>query len=144
MASVHDVAAAILQRQGRMETWRLQKLVYYSQAWHLVWEGRPLFDEPIEAWANGPVVKKLYAQHVGKFEVEDWQWANPKKLSPDESSTIDAVLRTYGDKSGHFLSALTHREPPWRDARVGIPEGERGNVEISLGAMAEYYGGLVK
>jgi uncharacterized phage-associated protein len=144
MASVHDVAAAILERRGPMDTWRLQKLVYYCQAWHLVWEGRPLFPEPIEAWANGPVSRDLYRQHVGRFVVSDWPRGNSANLTPDEISTIDAVLKTYGDKSGHFLSALSHREPPWRDARKGIPEGERGKVVIPLDAMAEYYGSLVQ
>jgi uncharacterized phage-associated protein len=144
MASVHDVAAAILERRGPMDTWRLQKLVYYCQAWHLVWEGRPLFPEQTEAWANGPVSRDLYRQHVGKFQVSDWPKGRSANLKPDEITTIDAVLKTYGDKSGHFLSILTHREPPWRDARIGLSEGERGNRVIPLGVMAEYYGGLVK
>lgn len=32
MADVFDVAAYILQRQGRMTTMKLQKLCYYAQA----------------------------------------------------------------------------------------------------------------
>jgi uncharacterized phage-associated protein len=61
MASAHDVAAYILSRQGRMTAMKLQKLVYYSQAWSVVWDERPLFPEKIEAWANGPVVRDLPA-----------------------------------------------------------------------------------
>jgi uncharacterized phage-associated protein len=55
MPSVLDVAQYILQRSGGMTTGKLQKLVYYSQAWSLVWDQRPLFNERIEAWANGPI-----------------------------------------------------------------------------------------
>ena len=33
--SVHDVAAYILKKQGEMSAMKLQKLVYYSQAWSL-------------------------------------------------------------------------------------------------------------
>src|SRR5665213_2316970 len=62
LASVDDVAAAILKRTGAIDTFKLQKLVYYCQAWHLVWDGVPLFKARIEAWANGPVVPKLYQQ----------------------------------------------------------------------------------
>jgi len=40
------------------------------------------------------------------------------------------------------LSALTHQEDPWLDARRSLHPGERGNQEITLAAMAEYYGGL--
>jgi hypothetical protein len=52
MPSAHDFAAYVLAEQGEMTTWKLQKLVYYSQAWHLVWDGEPLFTERIEAWAG--------------------------------------------------------------------------------------------
>ena len=69
MASVYDVAAYILEKQGAMTTWKLQKLVYYSQAWSLVWDDDVLFPEEIEAWANGPVVRELYHAHRGKYRV---------------------------------------------------------------------------
>lgn len=143
MSKVDDVAAAILERQGPMSAWKLQKLVYYCQAWHLVWEEEPLFPNRIEAWANGPVVRYLYGQHRGRFEVRTWSSGDPRSLDDDEISTIAAVLQTYGDKSAHWLSALTHQEPPWLEARDGLSEGERGNREIKKEAMAEYYGGLV-
>ena len=58
MATAHDVAAYILQKKGEMTAMKLQKLVYYSQAWSVVWDERPLFHEKIEAWANGPVVPR--------------------------------------------------------------------------------------
>ena len=71
VGSVHDVAAYVLREAGAMSTVKLHKLVYYSQAWHLVWDEEPLFVEPIEAWANGPVVRALYDHHRGRFGVED-------------------------------------------------------------------------
>ena len=43
MATVFDVAAYILAKRGEMTAWKLQKLVYYSQAWSLVWDQRPIF-----------------------------------------------------------------------------------------------------
>ena len=33
MASVFDAAAYILEKKGEMTTLKLQKLVYYAQAW---------------------------------------------------------------------------------------------------------------
>ena len=33
---------------------KLQKLVYYSQAWSLVLNNEKLFNEKIEAWVHGP------------------------------------------------------------------------------------------
>ena len=47
--SVMDVAAYILEQRGRLSTWKLQKLCYYSQAWSLVWD-----DEPLFSYRGGP------------------------------------------------------------------------------------------
>jgi uncharacterized phage-associated protein len=142
MAHVQDVAQYILERLGEVTAWKLQKLAYYAQAWSLVWDERPLFDERVEAWANGPVVPHLYDLHRGSFLVKKIAGGNPKAIDEAGRETIDAVLEHYGDKPSQWLSDLTHREAPWADARKGLPDGERGNAEISKGAMADYYGGL--
>lgn len=143
MARVDDVAAYILAKQGEMTAMKLQKLVYYSQAWHLVWESVPLFDERIEAWANGPVVRALYRQHRGQFLLSDWPSGNADALTSNEAESIDVVLNSYGDMSAYDLSAQTHSEAPWRDAREGLSPGERGSREITQAAMAEFYESLV-
>lgn len=144
MPSVHDVAAYVLKSMGRITAMKLQKLVYYSQAWSLVWDEEPIFSARIEAWANGPVVPTLYAQHRGCFEVSSWPLGVPSNLTKDQRETIDAVLGFYGDKSSQWLSELTHSEQPWVEARKGLGQGERGNSVISLASMAEYYGGLTQ
>lgn len=142
MASVHDVAAYILRRHGRVSAMKLQKLVYYAQAWSLVWDDRALFPERIEAWANGPVVRELYDRHRGQFEVTAWPLGDADALDDDARATVDAVLGYYGPRSAQWLSDLTHREAPWREARAGVPDGERSDREISLASMAEYYASL--
>ena len=141
-ASAHDVAAYILRKSGPMSAMKLQKLVYYSQAWSLVWDDRPLFPERIEAWANGPVVPDLYVVHKGQFRLTDWTNGDPGKLDSDATDTIDAVLAFYGGKNAQWLSDLTHREPPWKEARQGLQADERGSREISLATMSEYYSSL--
>ena len=143
MASVFDVAAYILKKRGQMTTMKLQKLVYYAQAWSLVWDDRALFDERIQAWANGPVCPDLYQAHRGRFDITDRDiQGNLGVLDNDASKSIDAVVGYYGDKSSHWLSQLTHEEPPWKDARAGLTAGVRGTSEITHAAMAEYYGSL--
>ena len=69
MANVFDVAKYILTEEGEMTAMKLQKLVFYSQTRSLMWDEQPMFDERIEARANGPVVPSLYEQHKGKFRV---------------------------------------------------------------------------
>lgn len=125
-----------------MSAMKLQKLVYYAQAWSLVWDERPLYDREIQAWANGPVAPDLYAWHRGSFWVEVCHLGDPKVMDEDQLRTIREVIDFYGDKSSQWLSDLTHREAPWRDARVGLAPGQRGRRAISQAAMAEYYGSL--
>ena len=139
--SVHDVAAFILQQHGEMTAMKLQKLVYYSQAWSLVWDEAPLFNEPIEAWANGPVVRALYLRHQGEFKVSNWR-GDPSKLSEAQQETILKVLEFYGDLPSQALSDLTHQESPWLEARQGLSATERGQRVIEHAAMAEYYSSL--
>lgn len=143
MANVHDVAAYILEKKGPMSAMKLQKLVYYSQAWSLVWDERALFEDDIQAWANGPVVYALYDKHRGQFQVSNWSsWGNPNGLTGNEEETIDAVLDAYGKYTAHELSEMTHREDPWRDARSELPEGARSAAHITQASMHEYYHGL--
>lgn len=142
MANINDVAAFIIEKAGPMTAMKLQKLAYYAQSWHLVWEERPLFGDRIEAWANGPVVRSLYDAHKGRFTLDGWPEGESTNLDAAEVSTIEAVLDFYGSRTAHELSELTHREQPWRDARVGIPIGTRSNAEITHASMFEYYDGL--
>ena len=144
MATVHDVAAYILARRGSMTAMKLQKLVYYSQAWALVWDDKPLFSEKIEAWANGPVCPALYALHRGEYQIEAWPKGSADALSTEERETVDAVLGAYGDKTSWELSAMTHAETPWRAARSGLDTDERGTTEITHGSMAEFYSNLAQ
>ena len=143
MPTVNDVAKYILKKHGPMSAMKLQKLVYYSQSWSLVWDERPLFEDKIKAWANGPVAPALYAEHKGKFTVDVPHISgDPDALDTDGKATVLAVLKFYGDKTAQWLSDLTHSERPWKDARRGLAAGERGNSEITPKAMADYYGNI--
>ena len=142
MANVHDVAAYILKRRGPMSAMKLHKLIYYCQAWSLVWEDRPIFREPIEAWVNGPVVPDIYNKHRGEFSLSEWRAGQADALNANDKETINVVLEAYADKDAQFLSDLTHKEQPWQLARIGLSTNERGSHEISLASMMEYYSGL--
>lgn len=142
MASVHDVAAYILSKTGTIPAMKLHKLAYYSQAWGLVWNDRPLFKEPIEAWANGPAIPVLYKKHRGEYAVSEWPWGDKSKLENFEKSTIKRVLAFYGDKPAQWLVNLTHQERPWREARANLEPGEPGYEVITRGAIHEFYSSL--
>lgn len=137
MPSVIDTAQYILNRQGSMTTMKLQKLVYYSQAWSTVWDDDAIFPERIQAWKNGPVVRELWEATRGEFRVDNLHGASMEKITPTQAATIDLVLDFYGAKDAQWLSDLTHMEDPWKNAYA-----EARNTDITLAAMSEYYSSL--
>ncbi len=144
MANVCNVAKYVLHRYGSMTAMKLEKLVYYCQAWSLGWDDVPLFEEDFQAWANGPVCPQLFQWHKGAFIVDESLFS----LCPDydftskEIETMEAVLNYYGDKEPQWLSELTHKEQPWKEARGNTPVGMSCSNVITKESMQQYYGGL--
>lgn len=144
VVSVFDVACYIMSKVKQCTTMKLQKLLYYCQAWYLVWNERPLFRENIEAWANGPVIRELYNFHKGLFTITEsmMNLGNPNRLSKEQMEDVDSVLKAYAPRSSQWLIEQTHLERPWQEARKGLSPNERGHVVITHAAMAEYYSSL--
>lgn len=139
-----DVAKYILEKEGAMSAMKLQKLMYYCQAWSMVWDERPLFDADFEAWANGPVLSSIYEVHRGLFSVDASLFSTCSKdnIDADGIDTINSVLKVYGNKTAQWLSNLTHEEAPWKDTRGDLAPLARSNAIISKGDMHLYYSGL--
>ena len=144
MASVFDVAKYVLEKQGPMSTWKLQKLCFYSQAWSVAWTEESIFPEEFQAWANGPVCPELFREHQGRFVIneKDLSKGDSENLTDDQKETVDIVLRDYGLMEPYELRELSHKEAPWKDAREGLSEDARGQIVITPEAMGAYYGSL--
>jgi uncharacterized phage-associated protein len=145
MAHVEDVAAFILCERGPMTAMKLQKLCYYAYGYHLAWEGRQLFPERFEAWANGPVCRALYREHAGKFQLQPGDIpGNPRALDDGERESVSLVLDSYGDLTAHQLSLMTHRERPWEAARRRSKAGplERSTARLRDEDILEYFDAL--
>lgn len=137
-----DVAARILQLKGPTSVWKLHRLVYYSQCWHMVWENMALFRDRIEAWASGPVIPSIIvAETVDGLLVAKVE-GDPGKLSEQERTTVDGVLGYYADMAPLQLSLLSRMEEPWKVARGDTPIGEPCDAEISRQTLRDYYSGL--
>ena len=141
MYTASHIAECILNECGSLSTMKLQKLVYYSQAAHLVYEGDQLFDEDIQAWANGPVIPDLFKRHRRKFVVTSGFLGNSTidELDRSAARSVKRVLAALGDKTGAELSDLTHSEKPWIDARKGYTPAERCEVVIAPESIRSYY-----
>ena len=130
-----------MQEKGqKINHLKLQKLLYYVQAWHLVYTDEPLIKEEFEAWLHGPVNRNVWNYYKGysimfdNLPYEDNEDLEKICLTEDQQQIIDDVLDEYGTRSGYYLECLTHAEEPWKKARE---EGE--NAIISKESMKEYY-----
>lgn len=100
---------------------KLQKLLYYAQGYHLALYGRPLFDDPLEAWEHGPVVGSIYREYklfrdqpiVVPAEV-------PEGLSDEAKTVLDDVYAAYGRFTAVRLLQITHQEQLWKQAKRGM------------------------
>lgn len=117
---------------------KLQKLVYYAQAYHLAIFNEPLFPEQMEAWEHGPVVPDLYRHYksYGSGNIEKPVDFDPEDYDQQSLELMDEVYEVFGQYSAWKLRNLTHSERPWMDA---YEDGtERGRV-IPVGAMRDFY-----
>ena len=137
---------------------KLQKLLYYIQAWFMVFYGREntLFGEVPQAWVNGPVYPTIYQAYKNKatnmcdhldssafYEGDALTGlsyvTSILNLDPDQLETMESVIMMYGRQSQNQLIWLTHSELPWAEARTGLAPFERSEREISLDTMYRYY-----
>jgi uncharacterized phage-associated protein len=138
IVTAHDVAAFIREEQPHIARLKLLKLVYYAQAWSIVWDDAPLFADVIEAWPDGPVVRELWAHEQHGVTAR----GDVRRLTVSQQATVREVLRVYGKYQGDWLSSLTHREEPWIAARDGFDEREKSRIVITTEALRRYYGAL--
>lgn len=136
---VHDLVALIVGRLGRTETLKLQKLLYYCQAWSLATQDKPFFADEIQAWKNGPVVVSVYQLHHGEPSLEQWPAGDASRLPATDQALANAVIDLYGARSGWALRRLTQAEPPWQDAWERNPEGRPVGEAISQAAIIKHF-----
>jgi uncharacterized phage-associated protein len=116
---------------------KLQKLLYYAQGFHLALHGTPLFGDPIQAWAHGPVVPSVYHRYKahGSGAIPGPSSFDPDRYDGEVRSLLDEILQVYGQFSAWKLRDMTHVEPPWAETEL--------NRVISHDAMRDYFQTLV-
>lgn len=118
---------------------KLQKLVYYAQAWHLALYGTPLFDEDFEAWVHGPVIPALFDQY------KEFGWKPILKevkkpdFPPELEKFLEEITEEYFICEGLELEMMTTREAPWIQVRKGLRRDEPSHAIISKESMRDYY-----
>ena len=72
MQDIKDIARylgiSLLSKGLSVSPLKLQKILYYSQSWHMVLFGRnnTLFVDAPQAWVNGPVYPVIFQEYKNK------------------------------------------------------------------------------
>jgi len=116
---------------------KMQKLLYYAQAWYLVNFSKPLFDDQILAWNLGPVVKSVYDEykefrHTPIISEEDFG-ENIKQFDKDDLRFLDDFYDQFSSYSAHDLVNISHNEAPWKKAYKTVSQ------IIDLELMKDFY-----
>jgi uncharacterized phage-associated protein len=127
----------------RITPLKLIKLAYISQGFHLGYYGKPIFDDEVEAWPYGPVIRSIYfaVNHFKRHEITKTLFEHVNDdLSLEAQRVIDAVIKTYDKYDALELSALTHRKgSPW-----DITVREKGiNKIIPKSLIKSHYEGII-
>lgn len=152
------IGLSLLSKQMTVSPLKLQKLLYYSQAWSMVFFGREycLLDEIPQAWVNGPVYPSVYFDWKDKnmcdnLTPEDFgttesdvvacfqNFSETVGFTQEEIDLLEQIVLKYGSKTQNHLIFLTHSELPWSEMREGFKPYERSAKELSLDTMYKYY-----
>ncbi len=147
--SVMDVAKyfiykSVPQTEKAITHLKLQKLVYYAQAFHLAMDKGILFENELQAWIHGPVCYDLYRKYNKHGASEIYFDGNEEflsRLEPQKREFLDAIWTAYGHLGGAQLERLTHRENPWIEARARarVDAWEASDEPITQQSMKTYY-----
>jgi uncharacterized phage-associated protein len=138
-AIVADAIIEFCNEHGDVVTnLRLQKLLYYTQAWFLALHGKPLFADPIEARDNGPVQPDVFSRFsvfgTGPIPRPASAWVFPKMLA----NHITELMEAYAHLSPFDLERLSREEEPWKLARKHASE-MNPFPPISTDTMRDFY-----
>ncbi len=123
----------------------LQKLVAFSNGVNYAVNGNQLIDMTCEAWQHGPVYYPIYSKYkkYGYKPITDGIKSTHgcmlSKVSKDELTAIDLVLKTFALFSPKTLERISHSQTPWLEKRIGCKENEPGYEAMSEESIKEYY-----
>lgn len=112
-----DIAAYIvnysIENGNCVSNLKLQKLLYYVQAYFAIQKNTPCFNEDIEHWRHGPVVREVYSEYKVYFNDDIMEIKSGKDIEENDKLLINEVVDSYCKYSPWQMVKKTHQEEPW-------------------------------
>ena len=120
------------EREG-ITNLKLQKILYFVQAYYLAKLNKPLFSDNLEAWEYGPVVPSVYRKYKSKKSNPIICEEDKSSLSAEDKRVVKKVWNSFGGYSASRLVDIVHAHTPWKEANESV------NKVISQKSIKEYY-----
>ena len=124
------------EREG-VTNLKLQKILYFAQAYYLAKLGKPLFADKIEAWEYGPVVPDVYKKFKSYGSDPIISEEDKSSISEEDKENLKTVWSTFGGYSASRLVDISHAHTPWKEANIS------SDKTISHKSLKEYYSPLL-
>ena len=143
MAVADKIIRLSLEDETPITPMQVQKLTYFCHAWMLGLGYGPLFQDAVESWKYGPVIRALYhsLKQYGGERIAEPVLRDSANFAEQEDRIIRTIWRQYGQLDAIRLSRMTHAEgSPWdqtykRDKRSQI---------IHNHIIRDYYAALIE
>lgn len=140
-----DYLICEMRERGELLTpLKLQKLIFYADAWSMALRGQELTNERFQAWVHGPVAVSQYH----RFKEYQWRPIDAEISKPDLLADIrnhlDEVIDVFGSETAVALERMTHNERPWIEARNGYSDDEACTEYIDKKITKKFYASLVE
>ena len=126
---------------GIMTNLKVQKMLYYSEAWTQVLLGKELFAEQIQAWSSGPVVPDVF------YALKEHDWNEipapdsqvVQGISPKVEGILKQVYDAYATEPEHTLELMAQEDAPWVKARGELCAEARCEVVIQKSEIRDLF-----
>ena len=101
---------------------KLNKILYYAQGHYLQKYGKPLFEDAIEAWPYGPVIKSVYSTYKSYSDqpITGYDLTRVALVEDEVKSYLVDIARKYGRFTASALMNMTHKpKSPWAEVKKG-------------------------
>lgn len=136
MLSVFSAAVCLLEHTQKTSPAKLQALLYYCQAWSLVYNNEPMFPDIIKAKESGPIIPAVLYETKGHSTIDahDLYKKGIGKPDYDDLKIIHFVINNYNHMDSIYLIDQIKKEEPYQSARL-----ISNDSEISKNMMLSFY-----
>lgn len=123
---------------------KLQKLLYFVQAYSLAEFDEPIFSQKIEAWEYGPVIPEVYQYFkiYGPNPIPENHYfsridqSERSSLTSNAKTSVSEILKQLGSLDAFELVKISHEDgSPWHQ----VYNAKVSGIEISRQSIKDYY-----